>query len=108
MSGKEPKDAESGGVLHNLTHKVPGVPAHDESRGSGHHGRPLQGRARRKSSQGEDSEDPQGEESAPEEPKDKLNERLNNKGGHGLNNREHERHVLPGFQNLIARIFGKN
>jgi hypothetical protein len=82
MPSEEPKDALSGGVLHNLTHKIPGVPEHDESHGLSHQG---EAKADRNKS---------------------LNHKFNNKGGHGLNN--HERRVLPGVQNAIARRLGKD
>jgi hypothetical protein len=84
MKDEEPKDPVPGGVLHNLTHKVPGVPAHDDSRGLSHQGKTLRGKH------------------------PSLHKKLNNKGGHGLHDREHERRVLPGVQNMIARLFGKD
>jgi hypothetical protein len=83
MNARKPEDGvQSGGILHRLTHAIPGVPEHDPSRGSGHQGNALQNRHRR------------------------LNERLNHKGGHGLHDVEPKRRVLPGWQNMIARFFG--
>ena len=87
MKDDETRDTAPGGVLrvlHDLTHKIPGVPPHDESRGLRHQNKAAQARH------------------------SSMNHRLNNKGGHGRHDREHERHVLPGLQNLIARIFGKS
>jgi hypothetical protein len=81
MRKKKSEGAAPGGALHNLTHKVPGVPEHDESRGLSHQGDALQGRR----------------------PQDKLN----NKGGHGLHG-ERERRVMTGVQDKIARFFGKD
>jgi hypothetical protein len=88
MKDEEPKDAVRGGVLHDLTHKVPGVPAHDDSRGLSHQGKAFKGKH-------------------PSLHK-KINRKFNHKGGHGLHDREHERHILPGVQNMIARLFGKD
>jgi hypothetical protein len=83
MNAKEPEDGvQHGGVLHRLTHAIPGVPEHDPSRGSRHQGNSLQTRRRA------------------------ANERLNHKGGHGLHDVERTRRFLPGWQNMIARIFG--
>lgn len=79
---KKSENATPGGALHNLTHKIPGVPEHDESRGLGHQGKPLQGR--------------------------QLNKKLNNQGGHGLHDVEHEPRVMVGVQKKIARLFGKD
>ncbi|CNE41057.1 Uncharacterised protein [Mycobacterium tuberculosis] len=87
MKDQESKGKTPGGVLHELTHKISGVPAHDDAQGLSHQGEPFQGK--RPSLNG------------------KLNGKINNGGGHGLNDREHERRVLPGVQNRIARFFGK-
>lgn len=88
MKDEERKDAVPGGALHDLTHKVPGVPAHDGRRGLRHQGTALEG----------------GHPSL----NGKVNGKLNHQGGRGLNDREHERHVLPGVQNKIAKFFGKD
>ncbi|GGM67450.1 hypothetical protein ACFFX1_21735 [Dactylosporangium sucinum] len=76
MSAKEPQD----GVLHRLTHAIPGVPEHDSTRGRRHQGNGWQHR--------------------------RHHEKLNHKGGHGLHDAERKRRVLPGWQNMIARFFG--
>ncbi|GAA2046187.1 hypothetical protein GCM10009839_58040 [Catenulispora yoronensis] len=83
MRKKKSEDATPGGALHNLTHKIPGVPEHDESRGAGHQGTSFQSR------------------------RGSANDKLNNKGGHGLHG-ERERHVMTGVQDRIARFFGKD
>lgn len=43
MTDQQPKDSIPGGILHRLTHRIPGVPAHDGTRGLRHQGRARQG-----------------------------------------------------------------
>jgi hypothetical protein len=46
MEDEQPKDTAvaTPGRLHRLMHRIPGVPAHDDSRGPSHQGRALRGR----------------------------------------------------------------
>lgn len=46
MEDEQPKAASPAalGRLHRLMHRIPGVPAHDATRGPGHQGRALRGK----------------------------------------------------------------
>lgn len=100
MKSEEPTNAASHGLLHSLTHKVPGVPEHKDQPKGRHQGKALQG------------------------PRPSLNHTLNNTLNHTLNgkvngkvngklngrfnNVERQRRVLPGVQDKIAHFFGRD